>query len=554
MVSEREGSPASQINPDGTRTRFRKRENANEEPGSLSPSPLSIRKRAEEHENTQSIADFLNESRLSPGEAEALRADSEFEKSTQETAASKENVRPGLESRIGSICRKVSSVITNFAITPPRLGHSNTNTSFGSETPTKTVAKKYAPIDLDNLNRTFQPKDRTLSTASTLKAETPPGIPNDRDDFFSIPYEATSPLQPDPITDRSSRSIRCKPVLSLKTSTSAIRGLSARVTAETVIGANNPVRAACDNILDDPFSVLPSKSPAKTHPLIKASNSWASEVVAITEEPSPSYALSTPPSTRSSYRSSDESIIAVTKEFAQKAQVLTAENGKEEVFDHDHPAVRNLERALKARNYGSDSTPDLDAQSVTPSTIVQYAAESSSLDAESGQSLQSGVTSTNVEGTTEVLASGQSSQNSVTPTKQLSTSTTASEKSNHTSFLLVESADSGCLVSPTCTKVKDSYDICCQGVQMAESNSTRSEDRTPIEIVDPHYEPRPTPRHFSFLKRPKSQASMETLKGKTIDERVTELCKRTGVEAVDYQPTDERCRHPSHNRTWYSKK
>ena len=550
VTSEREGSPASQLNPDGTRTRFRKRENVDEEPGGLSPSPLSIRKRAEDHGNIQSIADFLNESRLSPGEVEALRADSEFGKITH-GSASKENIRPGHESRIGSIRRKVSSVISNYTTTPPRSGISSANAPFASETPTKALNKKYGPIDMDDLNQRFYPKDRTLSTASTLKVEIPPGSSNNRDGFFGIPYEATNPLQPDPTTDQSSCSVRRKPVLSLNTS--SISRLSAANAAETIMVTDGSVGATHSNSLDDPFSVQSSKSPARTHPLIKASNSWASEMFAVSEAPSPSFVLSTPPSIRSSYRNSDESIIAVTKDFAQKAQALTAENGREEIFDHDHPTVRNLERALKARVYSSDSPPDSDAPSGASSAIAPLA-KSSSLGAKNGQALQSGVTSANLEGEKELSASCLSSRNSKFSMEKLSTSTTASDTSNHTSFLLVEPADGSGVVPPASTKAKDSYDICCQGFQESESSSTIFEDRTLIEVFDPHYELRPTPRQFPFLKRPRGQASTETVRGKSLNERIAELRKRTGTEIVDYQPTDERCCHPNHNRTWYSKK
>ena len=353
MTSEREQSPASQLNPDGTRTRYSKRQNADGGAGSLSTPPLSIRKRVEECENAQSIAEFLNESRLSPGEAEALRVNAEFEKSIR-ASASKENVRPGYESHIGSIRPKVSSVIGNFTITPPRSAITSAESSFNLGTPTKRTTKKGASIDLEDLIQKQQTKDRTLSTASTTKVDTPPESLNHRDSFFSIPYEATSPLHPSPTTDRGSGSIRRKPLLSINTSTCAIGDFLAISEAGTPSG--NPGNAIQDNASDDPFYTRHSKTPAGTHPLIVASNSWVSEMHAITEEPNTHLEVSAAPLAPSSERSSEDSeVLAVKTLFAQKAQELKAQNGEKEVFDDDHPAVKNFKRAYKARAHGVDS-------------------------------------------------------------------------------------------------------------------------------------------------------------------------------------------------------
>lgn len=555
VTSEREGSPVSQINPDGTRTRFQKREGMDEESGSLSPPPLSICKRTEDLENIRSIADFLNESRLSPGEAETLKFEIEYAKLTQ-VSPSKENTRPGHESRIGSIRRKVSSVLTNFTITPPRSEVTSESSSFSAGTPTKVVPVKCGPYNIDDLNQKTHNKDRTLSTASTLKVETPQRLPNDQDDFISIPYEFTSPLHPDPMTDRSPRGRRHKPLLSLNTHMSPVSGPTGVSEEGNTAPAGRLNKAADDGIVDDPFSTPAIKSPPRTHPLITASNSWAKEMNAIAEGHSSHVTLSAPPSVRSSYRKCDDShITAMTKHYAQEAQALTARNGKEEVFGADHPAVKKIERKLKARVHGTECPHGSNIQSLTFDTCTHHRSVPYGEDSKIAVSVHRGVASFEFESAGNVLLGTGRPSDSGALEKKLSTSTVASDTSNDTSFLLVSPAASeACTISPVCSKAKESYEFCCRGFQPETLCSDSPQSRTPAEIVDPHYEPRAVHKHFSFLKKPKNQGALETGREKTVKERITELRERTETEVIHYQPTDERCRHPNHNRTWYSKK
>ena len=352
MTTEREGSPSSPLNPDGTRTRFRKREDSMPGSGSLSPSPLSIRKQREERGNTQSIADFLNESRISPDEADALRSEPDFAASacpsrSMSRASSKEDVKVGHESRIGSIKRKVSSVLTTFAITPPRPIPASTSASTISETPTKSV-KKLARDEVEDPNQDMVVVNRTLSVLTTQQAVA---------DFFSVPYEATSPLHPEPRIDHASSNIRRKPLLSLNTA----------LTKDPYQAARSALFG--EKALDDPFSIKPVESPPKTHPLIKASNSWASEAFSDAEVPK-AFELSEPPSARSSNFPSQSQVEAMKKEYVLKAQELKAQNGDDEVFHDDHPAVKNFERAIKARASGVNTPLDSCPPSLTASLIT----------------------------------------------------------------------------------------------------------------------------------------------------------------------------------------
>ena len=498
------------------------------ESGSLSPSPLSIRKQREERGNTQSIADFLNESRISPDEAEALRTELESAASacssrSMSRVTSKENIKIGHESRIGSIRRKVSSVITTFAITPPRPAPASTSASIISETPTKSV-KKLARDEVEDPNQDMAAAKRTLSVATTPQVATPPGTSGDAIDFLSVPYETTSPLHPEPRIDRASPNIRRKPLLSLNTALNKDPYQAAR---SALFGGKT---------LDDPFSIKPVESPPKTHPLIKASNSWASEAFGDTEV-SKTFELSGPPSACSSNFQFESQIEAIKKQYAAKAQELKAQNGEDEVFDDDHPAVKNFERAIKARASGVNTPvdscpPSLTASlTITPDLERQHTKENIPLGSAS----------------TKLVESARSSQSSANSAKKRLTSTDAS----HTSLLLGPPANSE-QKSPLQTKARESYDHCCQGVEVDPGSST-SRNVTPFDIIDPNYEPRQESRQFSFLKKLKSPP-MDTTKEVTIDQKILDLRKRTGTEVVYYQRTDERCRHPNHTRTWYSKK
>ena len=491
----------------------------------------------------QSIADFLNESRLSPGEAEALRVNAEFEKSVR-ASASKENITPGSASRIGSIRRKVSSVISNFTITPPRSVISSAESSFNIGTPTKKGSKQLTSLDVDDLSHKLEITDRTLSTASTLQVETRPESFSGRDNFSSTPYEAISPFFPRPTTDRRPRSTRRKPFLKVDTSACTIGEFTAIPEVNTPLG--NPGGVNSDNALDDPFCSRPSKSPAEPHPLIVASNSWASEMPAIAHP-----GIDATSSARSSFRGSDEShIVAMNTLYSQKAQGLKAQNGKREVSNDDY---RNFECAYKARAHSIDSTIQSCTDSLTESATIrpEDLGEQSVTVHDSQRSSTVSVEPERASGATQ---STQSSRSTVGSTRKLPLSEAASDGSAHTSLLLASPTPSNNLPSPISARASQTYDVCCQGIQVTASSSSKPESSTPPAIIDVKYEPRQTLRHFSFFKKAKSPASTDALRGATIEERITNLRKRTGTGITQYKPTDERCRHSNHTRTWYSKK
>lgn len=172
-----------------------------------------------------------------------------------------------------------------------------------------------------------------------------------------------------------------------------------------------------------------------------------------TEEPNTHLEVSAAPLAPNSERSSEDSeVLAMKTLFAQKAQELKAQNGEKEVFDDDHPAIKNFKRAYKARAHGVDSPSKLGTCSLPDSFVLQREALGEQLAADASQQHAVAV-STSLAHASETEESIRSSQSLVNSAKKLSRSTTASEESAGTSLLLVSPTDK--LTSPVSTSAHE---------------------------------------------------------------------------------------------------